>query len=324
MLGIVSQRNATSSIVTPAIVPTPATPLRTTTSTTTNSASVTCHICKQKGYYATTCPQKDPNYYKKNTTPSAKRILSTIVSDMDSEIPLVSKTIVQNSLSVENPISPLLGSTSMEIHSDVTGKVSPEFTTAVSARKSYGIHTLCLINGKEIVAFVYGGAQTSFISLSFVKENNLSIIPQPGKLTQAFSGSTVNRIGIVEDIILENGKHCITTSLEVADLADEEILIIGFNLFVKLSYSIQGVPVFWPQLMSVSTVLDKEVDSTLIPELPASVDEIGIAIEWKKVILDNQSIPKNSVCQLPGSTLSIETTGDPVWVRQYPNSTRTS
>ena len=29
-------------------------------------------------------------------------------------------------------------------------------------------------------------------------------------------------------------------------------------------------------------------------------------------------MPSNSKCKLPGSALSIETVGDPIWIRQYP------
>ena len=33
---------------------------------------------------------------------------------------------------------------------------------------------------------------------------------------------------------------------------------------------------------------------------------------------DNQNLPKNSRCKLPGAELVIETEGKPVWIRQYP------
>ena len=43
-------------------------------------------------------------------------------------------------------------------------------------------------------------------------------------------------------------------------------------------------------------------------------NENRIVPEWKKVLEDNQAIPKNSHCKLPDSELAINTQGKPVWI----------
>lgn len=310
------------------------------------ASSITCHICKNKGHYANTCPKRDPNYYKKSN-PNVKRIAvgsttpittstlnSSLLTSVDytdvNSIPITSddftvkKPFTVDSTGISsNIVSSTIGISSNIINSTVSelkplpGNFVPDIQPFTSSkRNTYGIHTPCLVNGHEVIAFVDGGAQTSFISLSFVKQHSLNIVQVDGKLIQAITGSTVERIGIVQNIVIENGKHRITTELEIADLADDETLIIGLNLFSKLSYSIQGVPIFWPHSNHVDLPkVESNVEST---QLPDTVDKNGIAEEWKKVLEDNQNIPPTSMCQLPGSTLSINTIGEPVFTRQYP------
>ena len=136
-------------------------------------------------------------------------------------------------------------------------------------------------------------------------------------IVQCMDGSTVPRIGTVEGLRLENGRKAIKVNLEVAKLSGGEELIIGMDLFKPLGYELLNVPFTWP---NVEEVKEPKKEKPKTPDkYPPGVGEDGIAEEWRQVIADNQALPVNSVCQLPGAELEIDT-GDakPIWVRQYP------
>ena len=141
------------------------------------------------------------------------------------------------------------------------------------------------------------------------------IEPQSGSVKQAFANTQVPRIGIIRKKLLENGQKRVLVDLEVANLEDQETLIIGLDLFKLLGYEISNIPFTWPQ---PSDNHAKKMKPSYDDIRPNGVDQNGIAEEWKKVLEDNQALPKNSKCKLPDAELTIETKGDPVWIRQYP------
>ena len=96
------------------------------------------------------------------------------------------------------------------------------------------------------MAFIDGGATTSFISKSWVLQNKLPIIPKGGKIVQFLSGSELPREGVVKGLTLENGNRKIIVDLEVATMSGEDQLVIGIDLFEPLGYKLQGVPYTWP------------------------------------------------------------------------------
>ena len=57
------------------------------------------------------------------------------------------------------------------------------------------------------MAFVDGGATTSFVDRRWVEKNGLSIESRAGTLTQFVDGSTLPRIGVVTGFTLENGRQ---------------------------------------------------------------------------------------------------------------------
>ncbi|MGH2611975.1 MAG: RNase H-like domain-containing protein [Rhabdochlamydiaceae bacterium] len=188
---------------------------------------------------------------------------------------------------------------------DVNDKVSTK----------YGIHTPCIIDGHRVTAFVDGGASTSFVSRQFAEKHNWKWSPVSGSIKSALVNNNTQRIGIVQNKRLENGKKIIIADFEVADLGDNEDFIIGLDLFPKLGYEINNVPFTWPQLMSSDKVKKEDVSTTCIHP---DIDENGVAKQWKQVLQDNQALPVNSRCKLPGAELAINTDGSPVWIRQYP------
>src|SRR6185436_11561190 len=139
------------------------------------------------------------------------------------------------------------------------------------------------------MAFIDGGATTSFISKSWVLQNKLPIIPKGGKIVQFLSGSELPREGVVKGLTLENGNRKIIVDLEVATMSREDQLVIGIDLFEPLGYELQGVPYTWP--IPGTTGVDAKPPKVRI-EYPPGVNENGIATEWEKVIADNQAIPK--------------------------------
>ena len=120
---------------------------------------------------------------------------------------------------------------------------------------------------------------------------------------------------IVREITLENGQKVLKVDLEVADLSGEDEMVIGMNLFEPLGFAVTGVPFTWP-LVIKEPELKKEKKFDLPEKL---IDRDGIPFAWKKVLEDNQKIPIDNLCSLPGAEFSVEV-GDiePIWVKQYP------
>jgi len=193
--------------------------------------------------------------------------------------------------------------------------ISEAVDTNDKVSTKYGIHTPCIIDGHRVTAFVDGGASTSFVSRKFAEKNNWKWSPVSGSIKSALVNNTTQRIGIVQNKRLENGKKIITADFEVADLGDNEDFIIGLDLFPKLGYEITNVPFTWPQLVSSDKVKKEDMSTAYIHP---DIDENGVAKQWKQVLMDNQALPVNSRCKLPGAELAINTTGSPVWIRQYP------
>ena len=144
-----------------------------------------------------------------------------------------------------------------------------------------------------------------------MKENNIEVQPVEGTIKQCINGSEKRRIGIARSLTLENGSNSINVDLEVADLSGSEKLIIGIDLFKKLGFGLSGVPFTVPQ---------KKLTSEKIPKVEVKEGQKleDLPIEWREVLEVNQKLPLNSRCKLEGAELSIETCGEPVWIRQYP------
>ena len=184
-------------------------------------------------------------------------------------------------------------------------------------RHMSGIYTPCVLEGQRVYAFVDSGASVSFVSKSWVEKMNWKILPRGGVIEQCDGGSAIQRTGIVEGLLLENGDCKVVVTLEVIDLSGDEEMIIGMDLFPVLGFTIRGIPFTWPSEPDLSaTTSDSECMSG--GELPPGVDESRIADEWKQVLADNAAIPKDSVCKLPNTEVVLNT-GDakPIWVRQY-------
>jgi len=308
------------------------------TSNTPKQSSFACFNCGSKDHSVSNCPKK---HISKKLDPSVKRLdIKSVDSISSTWTPVIkdcsltsqsSKQCVnENSLSSAIPQEDVAKRMFESVTSNIVDVESKSIKSkqdeAIKSVKSienhlevhnslkYGIHTPCILEGVRIIAFVDGGASTSFVSKKFVEKMKWIIEPKPGQLHQALSGTNILRIGVVKGKLLENGTHSIFADLEVAELGDNETLIIGLDLFTRLSYSIEGVPFTWPQpKMNIDSL--PELDGPLVR--PSGIDQQGIAEDWKEVLRDNQSLPKNSRCKLINSELTIETEGKPVWIRQY-------
>lgn len=178
------------------------------------------------------------------------------------------------------------------------------------------ILTLCNVNGVELVGLVDTGASTSFVDINVVESNGWKISPRPGIIRQAMDGSSKSRIGVVEGVEFQNGSTSIKVNLEVANLNNGMKLIIGLNLFGKLNFELKNVPFTKPSVNEGEVPVERSEEEE---EEADSVNENGIAEEWKAILEDNARLPVSSVCKLEGSELEIPTGNNkPVWRRQYP------
>ena len=141
---------------------------------------------------------------------------------------------------------------------------------------NYGILTPCIVDGQRVTAFVDGGASNSFVSRKFAKKHNWKWTPVSGSIKSALVNNTANRIGIVRDKKLENGRKIISADFEVADLGGDEDFIIGLDLFPKLGNEINNVPFTWPQTISQEKVKKDDQSLTCIhPDIDEKTLSIG-------------------------------------------------
>ena len=81
-----------------------------------------------------------------------------------------------------------------------------------------------------------GGASHSFVDVKWVTKQGLPIAPRRDVITQFIDGAEKPRIGVVEGLVLENGRHRIQVDFEVAILEGGEKMVIRMDLFnLKLS-----------------------------------------------------------------------------------------
>jgi transposase InsO family protein len=185
----------------------------------------------------------------------------------------------------------------------------PDLDSQQTTSTDLGFVTECLVNNTSVLALVDTGANTSFISTTLVARLGLTLQPAHGVIHQLDKNTPVPRIGTVE-ISFKNGKCSIPKlSLEVANIDSRIEIIIGRNLWLNLGYELRGVP------LRTRSGDDCPTPPLSIPLTPPD----GIPPEWQKVIDDNQAIPLNSRCSLPGAILELDT-GDspPHYIPQYP------
>lgn len=274
----------------------------------------TCLKCGKSGHYANDCrtPKDKPAIAKRSEVVPEKeeeneseesREASGDTSEDEND--LQAKRMQLKLMPKETAALPMIN-------------VHPEkITKAPEQEQHNGLHTPCILDGQKIIAFIDGGATHSFISKKWIEARNLPIVPRKGVIRQFIDGSEKPRVGAVEGLVLENGVRRIQVDLEVAELEGGEDMVIGMDLFQPLGFEIRGVPFTWPRVPDEVKPPDSKISMKELNR-PPDVDENGIAEDWMTVLEDNQSIPKNSKCKLPGADLSIITSGKPVWIRQYP------
>lgn len=161
------------------------------------------------------------------------------------------------------------------------------------------------INDIEMNGMIDSGANSSFISKTFVQENEMEIIPVEINIELAVDNMKVKCYGKLQAAKIENGTNVFTNDLFIVDLPTEKQLIIGLNLFYKLGYVIKGIPYKFNETKD-SPAYDKPELLNINNDVP---DEI-------KVILDeNIAIGYNQRCNHPLAILSIRPTSEkPIWI----------
>jgi hypothetical protein len=264
------------------------------TARTSAAATVTCFNCGEPGHYSNKCPRRkmsqDPAM--KAATPSVKKAQ---VADDD---------ISGKRVSASDP--------------EMKTECSDEASATSANKQTACLTTPCILEGQKVMAFVDGGATTSFVDHQWTLKNNIAITPRSGSLTQFIDSSAVPRIGVAQGLCLENGKSLLRVDLEVADLSGSEEVIISIDLFEPLGYAINGVPFSWPSHED-SILADKTKKTVATVEMPPGVGEDGIADEWREIIARNQSISVFDLNAIPNSELHLPTGNNaPVYIRQYP------
>ncbi len=256
-----------------------------------DSTGVKCYNCNETGHYATSCPRKrrTQEVAVKPTTPVAKSILVDEEADIDVR----------------------------RVESGSEAKTAAPAAGEAANKRVACLRTPCYLEGQKVIAYVDGGANTSFVDRRWAVTNGLKIEPRSGTLTQFVDGATMPRIGVVPGVCLENGKKVLRVDLEVADLSGEEEVVIGIDLFEPLGFQVLGVPFSWPSRADSTVASMKKTATSAV--LPPGVGEDGIADEWREVLGRNQAISVFALTSIPNSELHLPTgEHEPVYVRQYP------
>ena len=284
---------------------------------------VTCFNCNKKGHYASNCSSPRNNIGYK-PLPTVKRLQveepgATTMNLKECEGKHHSESsdvIALKRVDSHDATTAILKECEGKHYSESSDVIALKVANTnndvinFEKRTGYGIHTPCVLDGQRILAFVDGGASTSFISKNSVDKLGWKVEPLIGVIKLALHGMDTPRIGVVTNKLLENGHHRFPVKLEVANLGDAEDLIIGLDLFPQLGYEIANVPFTWPS-QTIEQIVKK-------PQHEISSEDNGVVDEWKQVLADNQALPKDSRCLLKDSELAINTIGEPVWIRQYP------
>jgi hypothetical protein len=160
-----------------------------------------CYNCGELGHYSTSCTKRKKNYDGgKSATPAAKMAQVTQGSDEEPEPAIEGKKVATQPITTE-----------------------PTIATNEAANKRVAcLRTPCYLEGQKVMAFVDGGATTSFVDRRWINKNGLTIEPRPGTLTQFVDGSTLPCLGVVTGLTLENGDKILQVDLEAADLSGKE------------------------------------------------------------------------------------------------------
>lgn len=184
-------------------------------------------------------------------------------------------------------------------------------------RQPSDVITPCTLNGHSVMGVVDTGASASCISQRLVTSLGLPIVGASGTITSATSVQP--RRGFVSDVQLRNGTRQLRVQLEVLDLVECDLLI-GRDLLQALGIELRGISIREPSQASQTTVEVDKVDEDIstVDRSSGLFDENGIADDWRQAIADNEAIPEDSVCNLQGVEVEINT-GDaqPVYIRPY-------
>jgi predicted aspartyl protease len=176
----------------------------------------------------------------------------------------------------------------------------------------------CTINGLQLKGLVDTGTSHSLIDQSVVLSLNLPVQPATGHVYLALEQFHAPRIGTITAEIKHNN---ITTqaTFEVAQLHHSK-LILGMDLLPTLGIEIQGISLNWPTTPpppAPPIPQDDVLETHRNPELSSAVGPDNIAYEWLPSLERNAALPEDSVCNLPYSTVSIHTDGNPSFTAQY-------
>jgi transposase InsO family protein len=293
-------------------------PTKNTTQNNTGKAPVYfCYVCNEKGHRYFDCPKK-----KQNPTPSTSKINPEVkkmnIQEVEDDFEELTLQEYHELFPPSIRMANIQTHTTSKEHShlkQLQDEISKSFNFPVS------------ILGRSEMAFLDTGTTKSILDITLVKELGLQIIPKQGKVHLACKDISVPRIGITEPALLTCGRHSVTHQFEVQPLSEGPLVVIGQDLFDTLGFSLGGLPVRETSSEVVQEAPVEDTKPSLIPDSPispqkqAELEEIRAAIlkALQPTISANQSIPKNSFCNIPESVVELNTPpGQTTWRRQYP------
>jgi len=181
-----------------------------------NNRSLICYHCNKPGHKANDCrvARRENSNSEESKTSSSKPATLKVNSDNNNK-GKINKSVTCYKCQEKGHIAPHCP---LKEKKEIKQKMASVEQNIDKNESATGLHTPCFINGEKILAFIDGGATTSFIDEGLVKKLNLTVQPREGVIKQFLDGSERPRTGIVENINLVNGKKSLVINVEVGQL----------------------------------------------------------------------------------------------------------
>lgn len=278
-------------------------PSSSSTSSSSTLETRICYKCRQPGHMANTCP---------NVRTSLLDVQNSGVQE-DTRIEwMLDVTSDSESILISNE-------SGQELEAEASSLSSNNVTSFMCLIGGDEFNTPISLNGHDVLAMIDTGSSHSFIHSELALTLNLSANPVEGSVILASTSSTSSRRQTEDLVTVIAGERVIRHRFEVMTLNFGVQVLIGRDLFMKLGFSLEGIPYAKPTFASEhadnATPDEEEAPSPMKDAEPSPFkgqleDAIHGDLERNRQI--------KGFCTVPGSMVHLPTEdGSSVFIRQY-------
>ena len=305
---------------------------RSSTSTATPHGNLTCNLCGKAGHWAKNCYKNTSNSSNGKSKVSVRQVMVQEESlsddnednndDNEDEPDVIDyQEINDNVINIRRVHVPTMqnGSTSK----------ANDSALSLSQAQQPAIPVPLTLNDCPYLGVLDCGASNTIISSTILKDIQVSIIPQDGIIV-SYQGKQERRIGITSPLTLRCGDKTIQQSFEIANLPEDTLILIGYDLFSILGFSIMGIPNNFPDTQPQPALIAVDEPDPIISSDPTK-DEQTEEFKYQQTIFlqqiqsiliaHEQSLltQPGTFCTIPESMVELPIPKDKqIYVRQYP------